>query len=58
MEVTIKLTEEQEEAITLKSLKQAKKDLYLPSNKELRFSSDLELAKALKLVISHYTIRK
>lgn len=58
MEVTIKLTEEQEEAVTLKSLKQAKKDLYLPLNKELRFADDLELAKALKLVISHYTIRK
>jgi hypothetical protein len=56
MEVTIELTEEQEEAITLKSLNKALNDLYLPSGSELLFSNDIELAKALKLVINHYTV--
>jgi hypothetical protein len=54
MKVTIELTEEQEDSVVIKSLKQAHKNLS-PGKNELYFKGDAELAKALKLVIKHYS---
>lgn len=54
MKVTIELSEEQEDAVTIKSLKQALKDLG-PGKNGLYFKGDAELAKALKLLIKHYS---